>query len=277
VLFLTILASVNSLLGLAETFLHGGAIQRQRIDPRPLFVLGHPRTGTTLLHSLLALDHETFGICSTFCAGFPAAFLWVERFKWLFEGVIDSKRPMDNVALSFDTPQACRMAHLRRRLRSPGSMPMSPPCLRLRRRPPHIFWHEQEDELAVNVLSAGTSPYMPLAFMTDEPSFRPYFSFKTATADKRRRWTVSDAGHTSATPRAHLSISAQRDEQISSLRLPNIAGQLPVLAAQTVASRERKVTCHIREAGTGLAQLLLSTFLLHLPPGPSFPRPLFHP
>jgi hypothetical protein len=46
----------------------------------------------------------------------------------------------------------------------------------------------QEDELAVNVLSAGTSPYMPLTFMTDEPSFRPYFSFKEAPPAARQRW-----------------------------------------------------------------------------------------
>ena len=39
------------------------------------------------------------------CAGFPSSFLWFERFKWLLSGMIDAKRPMDDVALSFDTPQ----------------------------------------------------------------------------------------------------------------------------------------------------------------------------
>eukprot|EP00965_Chrysotila_dentata_P197641 6178308-Pleurochrysis_carterae.AAC.2 len=122
--------------------LHGRAIARQQLNDRPLFILGHPRTGTTLLHTLLALDHEQFATCSTFCAGFPSGFLWLERFKGLFAGVVDSKRPMDNMELSFDTPQ--------------------------------------EDEIATNVLSAGRSPYMPLVFMTDEPSFRPFFSFRDA-------------------------------------------------------------------------------------------------
>ena len=32
-------------------------------------------------------------------------FLWFERFKWLLSGMIDAKRPMDNVELSFDSPQ----------------------------------------------------------------------------------------------------------------------------------------------------------------------------
>lgn len=140
VLFLTCLSIINSCLGLVELVWYGRAVDRQAIHPRPLFVLGHPRTGTTLLHQLLALDTETFGNCSTFCAGFPSAFLSVEPLKWAFAGLIDSHRPMDNVALSLDSPQ--------------------------------------EDELAVNVLSAGTSPYMPIVFMTDEPSFRAFFSFK---------------------------------------------------------------------------------------------------
>ena len=105
VAFLTLLAAVNSCLGLVEIALHGRAIARQPINPRPLFVLGHPRTGTTMLHQLLALDTETFGTCSTFCAGFPAAFLWVERFKWAFAGLVDKTRPIDNVDLSLDSPQ----------------------------------------------------------------------------------------------------------------------------------------------------------------------------
>jgi hypothetical protein len=47
-------------------------------DLPPLFVLGHPRTGTTLLHSLMSLDSDRFANCSTFCAGFPHAFLSFE-------------------------------------------------------------------------------------------------------------------------------------------------------------------------------------------------------
>ena len=150
VLFITFLASFNSCLAIVEYLLHGRRYASYPIHPRPLFVLGHPRTGTTLLHTLLSLHDEEFGICTTLCAGFPSAFLWFERFKGLLAGMVSETRPMDNMGLSLDTPQ--------------------------------------EDELAVNVLSAGTSPYMPLAFMTAEPSFRPYFSFKAAPAAARERW-----------------------------------------------------------------------------------------
>lgn len=151
VAFVTTIAAVNSLLSIVETLIYGRAIERQRIDPRPVFILGHPRTGTTLLHSLMALDDSTFGFCSTFCVAFPSSFLWLEPFKALFAGLVSEKRPMDEMLLDLNTPQ--------------------------------------EDELGVNVLSAGTSPYMPLIFMTDEKSFRPYFSFKNAPNSARRRWT----------------------------------------------------------------------------------------
>ena len=146
---MTAISVFNSILGIVEWLLFSKKIAATRVHGRPLFILGHPRTGTTLLHTLLARDEETFGTCSTFCAGFPSSFLWFERFKRLLSGVIDSKRPMDNVELSFDGPQ--------------------------------------EDELAVNVMSAGTSPYMPLTFMTAEPLFRPFFSFRYAPAPATSR------------------------------------------------------------------------------------------
>ena len=135
------------------------AIQSTVINDSPVFILGHPRTGTTLLHGLLALDDDEFIYCSTFCAGFPSSFLWFERFgKRCFAGVIDETRPMDNVKLDFDLPQ--------------------------------------EDELAVNVMSGGMSPYMPLFFMRQELEYRPYFTFEEAgesanVAAALRHWKKS--------------------------------------------------------------------------------------
>ena len=48
--------------------LYSSRVQRQPLHPEPVFVLGHPRTGTTHLHNLLALD-PTFAFCTTFNAG----------------------------------------------------------------------------------------------------------------------------------------------------------------------------------------------------------------
>lgn len=54
--FLSIMACFNSLLGLVDWLLYGRAIQAVRLHEEPLIIVGHPRTGTTLLHNLLALD-----------------------------------------------------------------------------------------------------------------------------------------------------------------------------------------------------------------------------
>jgi hypothetical protein len=54
--FLTAMACLNSMLGLVDTLLYGRAIAAQRLHEEPLIVLGHPRTGTTHVHNLLALD-----------------------------------------------------------------------------------------------------------------------------------------------------------------------------------------------------------------------------
>ena len=73
VVFVTLIATFNTCLALVEWVLHSRVQKRQTINPRPLFVLGHPRTGTTHLHNLLSLDREHFAFCSTFHCGFPAA------------------------------------------------------------------------------------------------------------------------------------------------------------------------------------------------------------
>lgn len=139
-IFLTFMSIFNSMLGLLDYFIYGREIEHTEINPKPVFILGHPRTGTTLAHSLLALDEEQFSYCSTFAAGFPSSFL---SFEWigkvLLRGILTPTRPMDNVKLDFDLPQ--------------------------------------EDELATNNMSAGVSPYMPLFFMQQEPGFRPFYAF----------------------------------------------------------------------------------------------------
>ena len=41
---------------------------------QPVFILGHPRTGTTHLHNLLCKD-DRFAYATTFSVGFPSGFL----------------------------------------------------------------------------------------------------------------------------------------------------------------------------------------------------------
>ena len=74
--FLEVVESIYIFCFLRSIFKHVKSIDHE--DLPPLFVLGHPRTGTTLLHTLLSLDTDRFVNCSTFCAGFPHAFLSFE-------------------------------------------------------------------------------------------------------------------------------------------------------------------------------------------------------
>lgn len=125
-LFLTCMACVNSLLALPDRLLWSRRVAAQPLHPRSVFILGHPRTGTTLLHNLLSLDGR-FATANTFHCGFPSSFLCLEKFSWLLAPLVDKRRPMDNMPLSFATPA--------------------------------------EDEIATNVLSAGASPYLSIVFM----------------------------------------------------------------------------------------------------------------
>lgn len=142
VLFISVLSMINLVLSWVEAWKYSALIEAVDLPDDPVFIVGHPRTGTTLVHNLLSSDHDNFFYCSTFCAGFPSAFLWFEKFgKKLFASAMEKTRPMDSMPLHFDLPQ--------------------------------------EDELATNMLSGGYSYYMPLWFMKQEPFFRRYLDFSS--------------------------------------------------------------------------------------------------
>lgn len=82
------------------------AIARTEITEPPLFVLGHWRSGTTHLHNLIAQDTAQFAFANTYQVVNPHTFLTTEDFNTrLFARLLPDKRPMDNMALSFQTPQ----------------------------------------------------------------------------------------------------------------------------------------------------------------------------
>ena len=51
-------ATINSGLGLLQLVLFGHAIQRKKLPQQPVFVIGHFRTGTTMLLEYLACDRQ---------------------------------------------------------------------------------------------------------------------------------------------------------------------------------------------------------------------------
>jgi len=117
--FITLTSLVNSGCALAERLCFGSSIANARLARPPLFILGHWRSGTTLLHNLLAQDDEQFHFANTYQVVNPYTFLTTERFmkRW-FSGLVPGRRPMDNMQLSFETPQEDEFAPLLMTLRS---------------------------------------------------------------------------------------------------------------------------------------------------------------
>ena len=70
-----------------------------------LFIIGHWRSGTTLLHELLVLD-ERYAYPTTYECFAPNHFLLtgncLPKLIWF---LLPAKRPMDDMAVSFDHPQ----------------------------------------------------------------------------------------------------------------------------------------------------------------------------
>lgn len=101
----TAASAFNSALGLAQSFAHGDRISSTTVRHAPVFVLGHWRSGTTLLHELLAADPRHAAPTTWDCLA-PHHFLltrgWLPRLLgWLVPG----RRPMDNMPAGWDRPQ----------------------------------------------------------------------------------------------------------------------------------------------------------------------------
>lgn len=110
---ITMASLSNSALAVAEDLRYGREIAKTQITQAPLFILGHWRSGTTLLHELLAQDHAHFQTPNTYQVVNPYTFLTTESFTTkAFPWLVPPKRPMDNMALSFTSPQEDEFAPL---------------------------------------------------------------------------------------------------------------------------------------------------------------------
>jgi hypothetical protein len=95
----------NTVLRWIQNSLYGQAIRDVRFDQPPIFVLGHWRTGTTLLHELLILDDRHTSPTTLQCFE-PCHFLLSENFFKTYGNILmPDKRPMDNMAAGWDRPQ----------------------------------------------------------------------------------------------------------------------------------------------------------------------------
>lgn len=116
---ITFASIANSVFTGIETARFGKAVEQVKITRPPLFVLGHWRSGTTLLHELLAQDETQFQFANTYQVVNPLTFLTTEKmFTKLLPGLLPDTRPMDNMQLKFSSPQEEEFAPLLTTLKS---------------------------------------------------------------------------------------------------------------------------------------------------------------
>jgi hypothetical protein len=146
---ITFVSFLHTLLRWCEEAIFGRRIRQTQITQPPIFILGHWRTGTTLLHELLILDPR-HGYPTTYECLAPNHFLLTERFmtRWLYF-LAPSRRPMDNMRAGFDRPQ--------------------------------------EDEFALCMLGA-LSPYHTIAFPNRPPQCQEYLDLEGVKPSALRRW-----------------------------------------------------------------------------------------
>jgi LPS sulfotransferase NodH len=142
----------NAVLWFIQFLLLGRKIERTELKDDPIFVIGHWRSGTTLLHELLVLDgRHTFP--DTYACFSPNHFLvsgWLMK-PWL-KFLLPANRPMDNMLAGWD--------------------------------------HPQEDEFALCNLGVP-SPYLTNAFPNRPPLYQEYLDMRGVPAADVARWKRS--------------------------------------------------------------------------------------
>jgi hypothetical protein len=107
---ITAAAALNSMLGCVVRGTYGRRIAGARLPPDPVFIIGHWRTGTTMLHELLALDTDNRSP-TTYESLSPHHFLLtagVARRGLRF--MLPRTRPMDGMRVGFERPQEDEIA-----------------------------------------------------------------------------------------------------------------------------------------------------------------------
>ncbi len=149
VFLLFFITPVNDLLYGLQTLLYGSKIKDAKLPAPPLFVIGHWRSGTTLLHELLALD-ERWASPSTYQCFAPWHFLLTEWGMIRFGNfLMPDKRPMDNMKAGWQLPQ--------------------------------------EDEFAMMNLGCD-SPYLRMAFPKHGPVYQEYLNSSAVSDEAWQRW-----------------------------------------------------------------------------------------
>jgi omega-hydroxy-beta-dihydromenaquinone-9 sulfotransferase len=104
-LFLLQSALWSELFSCIERKRYGKKIGSTPVPEDPIFIIGHWRTGTTLLHQLLNLD-PNLAAPTLFQVAEPNCFICSYRYYLpVFSAMVSENRPMDNVRIGMNEPQ----------------------------------------------------------------------------------------------------------------------------------------------------------------------------
>jgi hypothetical protein len=148
-ILISFISLINLGLALFQSLFYGRRIARTELEGDPIFVIGHWRSGTTLVHELLVLD-ERYTFPNTYDCFASSHFLFsAPVFRPLLRGLMPKQRPMDNMAAGWDCPQ--------------------------------------EDEFALCNMGMR-SPYLTIAFPNRPPQNQDFFDLQNVTPQERTRW-----------------------------------------------------------------------------------------
>ncbi|HEX3149903.1 MAG TPA: sulfotransferase [Gemmataceae bacterium] len=101
----TLINSGHTFLRYVQEGLYGSRIRATKIARPPVFILGHWRSGTTLLHELLVQDPR-HNSPNTYQCFDPCHFLLTERLiRKYFSWLLPARRMMDNMPVGWGRPQ----------------------------------------------------------------------------------------------------------------------------------------------------------------------------
>lgn len=146
--WITGISAISSVFGQIEKARFAAQLEQMEINPTPLFILGHWRTGTTHMHNMLGRDpNHTFS--TLYQVLFPDSFLTTgDAGPRLLKNAVPDKRSYDNVAQN--------------------------------------FFESAEDEIALMKMTGGLSFYSAIMFPDRAAEYEKYIDFLEAAPAERR-------------------------------------------------------------------------------------------
>ena len=102
VLFMSLVLSPVAFL---ENLFHARKIAQTKIEKPPIFIVGHWRSGTTYLTSIMAHDDSKAYFKAEQTYSFPVFITLGNVLKVIYNKVLPNKRPMDNMKMGPEEPQ----------------------------------------------------------------------------------------------------------------------------------------------------------------------------